>query len=811
MKQIDIEHTISLSNKKYVIKNSCQLFFLIAVLFILLLSKATAQSPTINSIAANNNTIQKFEKLELTVSLTAAYTNPYDYDDILLKGIFTAPSGKKDTVEGFYMQDFTLNTGSGNLTAGSDYFRIRYAPAETGTYSYVVTCQNNSGSTISVANTFASIASNKKGFIKKNFTNYLKFDNGDQFIPVGQNMGWQQNNKYLDFKNWTDKMAAMNANFIRLWQCSWGLGIEWKGLPYEGLKKYRQDNSFYTDKLLEECSAKDIYMMLCINHHGMVSSNVNPNWPDNPYNAVNGGPCTNTWDYFTNNTAKNLHKNRLRYIIARWGYSRNIMSWELFNEVEWTDNFDTYKTQIKDWHKEMAAYIQAKDPFNHLVTTSFAHDNNDAATWNLPEIDFTQTHYYNGSPNVEAVLVSGVRNYLTQFNKPTLTGEFGIESGNISLSTIDPNGIYFHNSLWATMLGGGMGAGASWWWDSWIEPQNLYSHYKGPSAMAAKIPFAAGNYQVAGASTTGGGNADLSFSPGADWGIAPASAFTVAADGTLTPGSTQLCKYLYGSVWNTQNRNPPTFTVSYPVAGQFKVSTAGSIGTSARISIYIDGNLVFDQAASVNTTYSVNVPAGLHSIKADNLGTDWLLVSSYIFTSLGRPINTYVVKSQDSMRAAGWVHNKQYNWQYVKDNGIPVAVNGAVLSLPGIANGTYTVKWYECVNGTELSSATIAATNNTLQFSCPSLAWDAAFTATNTILATTTYTFAGSGNWDVATNWANNLVPPAILTGGTTIVIDPPANGECVLNIQQSITNGATLRVMANKKFRVLGALTIQQ
>ena len=774
-------------------------------------AKAAAQAPTINSIVANSNSIAVFEKLELTVSLAAAFTNPYDYDDILLRGIFTAPSGKKDTIEGFFMQDFTLNQSSGNVTPGNNNFKIRYAPKETGTYNYTVTCQNTLGNTVSSNNIFEAIASTKKGFVKKNVTNYLQFDNGDQYIPVGQNMGWQSNNKYLDFKNWTDKMAANQANFIRFWQCAWGLGIEWRGAPYEGLKKYRQDNAFYTDKLLDECNAKDIYMMLCINHHGMVSSSVNPNWPDNPYNAANGGPCVNTWDYFTNATAKNLHKNRLRYIIARWGYSRNIMSWELFNEVEWTDNFSTYKTQIKDWHKEMAGYIQTKDPFDHLITTSFAHDNNDAATWNLPEIDFTQTHYYNGSPNVEAVLVGGVRSYITQFAKPTLTGEFGIESGNISLTTIDPNGIYFHNSLWATLLSGGMGAGASWWWDNFIDPRNLYTHYKGAAALAAKIPFVGGNFKTTNATTSGGGNADLSFSPAADWGIAPANSFTISTDGTLTPASTQLCKYLYGSVWNTQNRNPPTFAITYTAAGQFRVSTAGSIGTSSRISIYLDGALLLNQVAATNTTYSIDVAAGLHSIKVDNLGTDWAQISSYTFTGIGSPINTYVVKSKDSLQVAGWVHNKKYNWQQVKDIGIPAAVNAAVITLPQIANGNYLVKWFECKDGTELSSSTIVVASNMLQFSIPSLAWDAAFIATNTLLVSTTYTFTGNGNWDVAGNWSNNVVPPATITANANIIINPLADGECVLNVQQYLTNGATFSVMAGKKFRVLGEFNIHQ
>ena len=87
--------------------------------------------------------------------------------------------------------------------------------------------------------------------------------------------------------------------------------------------------------------------MATFNNHGQVSTGVNPEWNDNPYNAANGGPATNTWDFFTNATAINLHKNRLRYIIARYGYAQSIQSWELFNEIDWTDQFDTRKTDGK--------------------------------------------------------------------------------------------------------------------------------------------------------------------------------------------------------------------------------------------------------------------------------------------------------------------------------------------------------------------------------------------------------------------------------------------------------------------------------
>jgi hypothetical protein len=93
-----------------------------------------------------------------------------------------------------------------------------------------------------------------------------------------------------------------------------------------------------------------------------------------------------------------------------------------------------------------------------------------------------------------------------------------------------------------------------------------------------------------------------------------------------------------------------------------------------------------------------------------------------------------------------------------------------------------------------------------------SSAGDYIYTSTQTItLATQTYTFTGTGNWGDAANWLNNLVPPSTITGTATIVIDPPLDGECVLNGIQHISNAANLVVKEGKKFRVTGGLVINQ
>ena len=80
----------------------------------------------------------------------------------------------------------------------------------------------------------------------------------------------------------------------------------------------------------------------------------------------------------------------------------------------------------------------------------------------------------------------------------------------------------------------------------------------------------------------------------------------------------------------------------------------------------------------------------------------------------------------------------------------------------------------------------------------------------NNIRPGQTYSFTGNGNWNIASNWAGSLIPPATLPSGSHILIDPPIGGECVLNTSIIVSTGATLTVQSGKKFRIPGTLTIQ-
>ena len=73
------------------------------------------------------------------------------------------------------------------------------------------------------------------------------------------------------------------------------------------------------------------------------------------------------------------------------------------------------------------------------------------------------------------------------------------------------------------------------------------------------------------------------------------------------------------------------------------------------------------------------------------------------------------------------------------------------------------------------------------------------------------YTFTGNGNWNIATNWINNLIPPQTVQDSSQIFISPQTGGECDLNTPETLSNGSSLNISPGAKFKIEGNLTIQK
>jgi Secretion system C-terminal sorting domain/Domain of unknown function (DUF5060) len=724
---------------------------LLIVLATMPFSQVSAQEGSIASvIPISASTVEKYKKYEAAIQLNRTYGNVYDFDSVNVYAIINTPSNAKDTIDGFWMQDFVNpDPTTHNLSpTGVPSFRIRYSPKEIGAYSYTIYVKDRAGTSSSVAYYFTSAITNSKGFIRKNNSNYLNHDDGSAFIPIGQNMAYTTGYLYPDYNKWMDSAALYNQNLVRAWATSDAFGIEWKAgkslayAQFEGLKKYEQKRAWALDWLLNKAENKNMYVMLTqLVHNEMLAGTNGPRWMDNPYNIVNGGMCDTTWDFFKNAIAIKVFKNRLRYMVARYGFSVNIQSWELTNEINNTDGFyaankDSVRLWVRQWHDTMASYIKKIDPNKHLVTTSYGgydYNDHDSATWHIPSLDVTSWHWYDASASPQDLAKQVTKKYLADFNKPTQQAEAGWSIQQPSgFENIDINGVQLHNLIWASAFSGAMGPAMQWNWDDYIAYRKLNYHYKNLQTATGKFDLARGNFKPQTTPVTGSNEAFTQLvkpmGPGFCFPVNLTS-FTIDNEGEMTPAADKLGIMIMGSNANTQFRSPPTFHINYFKAGTFTVETVAVATGGARVSIYVDGLLTLNVAAASNTSYTVNIPAGPHSIKLDNLGSDWFQAKDFRFGNAGNPLGTASLKNSSNTKVVGHVLNKNYNWKWFTDStGQPPVVSGAVLNVPGMLNGEYLVTFKNTLTNSNYSTQNILVTNGNLAAAIPAIAWDAYYT-----------------------------------------------------------------------------------
>jgi hypothetical protein len=417
-----------------------------------------------------------YDTLELSVDLGAVYLDPYDADEIALAARVRRPDGQQQLVPGFfYSGDVT-----GHAPVRDGTWRIRLTPDQPGEWSYQIVARNRWSEAVAGPYQLQTTASAHPGFVRVDpaHPHYFAFDSGAFYYPIGQNFGWGSTEEYQRI---VPRMAASGQNWMRVWMANWSFGLEWKPMGYyRGLGNYNLVNAQKLDELFELARKHGMFIQLVFDFHGALSSKVNPEWSNNPYNAANGGPLAHASEFFTNPRAKELYKRRVRYILARWGHHPNLLAWEFFNEINFSDGFD--KQADAAWHQEMSAYVKANDPYRHLTTTSY-YDFYNQDCYALPTIDYTQYHVYRRRVhNVMANVVPRFR----RFAKPFFFAEFGSHSEN-GIDDEDRRGVFLHAGMWAQFMQNASGGAMPWWWDTHIDANDLYYHFKALTAFARGI------------------------------------------------------------------------------------------------------------------------------------------------------------------------------------------------------------------------------------------------------------------------------------------------------------------------------------
>lgn len=675
------------------------------------IGKAQSQTPLILEVHGHQKSVGQYGLLELSVKIQSSVQALTNYDSIALTARFVSPAGDMFLVDGFAYQHFLSQENGQLVLDGDPEFRIRFSPTITGKWNFGVYVHDVNGSDSLTGLSFLTITSGKGGFVSLSENGYLVNQKGQTVFLVGENIAWANQPDGSDRMGYYfEKLCGWEMNFAKLMMTPWGYQIEWQE---GGLRNYmlRQKEAFLMDSIFRMADRKDIFLQLAFSIHNELNIGYPAeDWTSNPYNISNGGMCANAWDFFYHPLAKAAFKNRLRYIAARWGYSSQLIGWELLSEA---DNFPWYRqhsAQIAAWSGEMATYLRMIDPNQHPVSVGFALTTSNPEVWHQPDIGFTQLHIYDKVADIEGDVFRQSMLYRNRYQKAVLVGEFGLGHIGDSIAVWDPQGIGLHNSLWTSSLSGSMGAVVPWFWENYIDTLDLYRVFL-PVARFMRDESLSDEITPMQLESLSDERFDMEVKPRfRELQRSPSASFQLFHTGQMIPAVDSLGTFLYGpSSVLAGLRNPPAFSGKWQFPSLLMVET-GSQANNAVLQIRLNGTVVFEQGVSPFNQYIIAVPAGENIIQLDNRGTGLfsiLEINSITFNDYLPSVRAFGLVS--ASRNLVWVHNRQYNWKNLYDNSKnPQPANGRILIPTG--QGKFMVEWFNTRLGT-IDSVSFHQTN----------------------------------------------------------------------------------------------------
>ena len=335
------------------------------------LSDRAGAAPPAVTVSANADTIPRYDIYELTMTNAGNYANPWE--DVVITAIFNSPSAKTYTVGGFY---YDTNT-----------WKLRFAPMETGTWTWSLTFDNGSGQ-FTTTGSFAGSASANTGFLRKHPTNVRHLvteGDGKPFYINGYNVQYTTSRNVSPLGGQVDA-APPHAKFPLL--------EVFNTFRRGGLNIYR-NNTQATDNILQynvSGTGKNVYGITEGKRYDEVAVALHQSglkymlcfWGDtSSYGLLHG-----TFD-FTGTGERAATLSLHKYILNRYGAYVDI--WELGNE---------FKNATQTYLDAITGLCATNDPYQHLTTISFPQYGS----------------YTNSNPNEGALMVANGHRYTNATN-----------------------------------------------------------------------------------------------------------------------------------------------------------------------------------------------------------------------------------------------------------------------------------------------------------------------------------------------------------------------------------------------------------
>lgn len=688
-----------------------QTFFLLCITIISLNTVHAAESPTTPEVP-------QYQLFETSFEIESTPRLAFHSDEIKVDATIRTVEGTLITVPCFY--------------DGKDVWKMRFTPTSPGRYHYQIDAVTSSGSEEVTSGNFIVIPESDSGFarIGPKTNRHFVFDDGSSYFPLGENLGWVSNPSVHRWIDYLDECQEAGINWIRIWMCPWGFTeLEWtrRSGRYHGLGQYDLTNARMIDGIFKAAEEREIYIQWVINHHGQYSTDHNPIWDQNPYNVANGGFLRFPGEFFTNEEMKSHYRDRLRYLVARWGYSTHLFAWEFWNEVDLTSDYKF--DRVKAWHEEMSEYLRSIDPYNHLQTTSASSSHDDMHR--IENLDFLQSHAYVNNL-IERIFDSSKHVFNRHPNKPHFFGELSFDWRGPN--TGDTEGVILHNQLWASVHSQDSGTAMTWWWDNWVRPYNLYHHFKSIEDYIKGIHW--DNEYLVPLETNiedkVENRSDLVFIPPLNWSRTQTSEFTFQRNGEVKNGG-QCDQFVQGQ-YHPELAPNPTFNLQTDVPTQFGMEIGEVARAGAQCVILLNGERVVERdfpPAQSDTQLgdegklSIDVPAGQNQIAIRNTGKDWFRVKLYWVENFSQRPAAYARGNKN--RVLVWIHDTPHQFAVLNRYAGASPTVPTRLTLPEIKTGEFKIEQYDPYTQERTPLPSRQATKEGLTFTLPSFKRDIAF------------------------------------------------------------------------------------
>lgn len=678
------------------------------------------------------------ESIEYRLNVLGSYDNPFDPKQIDVEAVIESEGQTVLRRPAFFAEDFARKLENGKEVLepiGNRGWRVRVNFPTAKTYRMTIVAKDRSGTATSTPFTVevSERLAGNNGFIRvAPDQKFFQYENGKPYFPIGSNVCWGGDAGVFNFESWLPKYAQQGCNFFRVWLSpSWTtFGMEPKGSKAEGKGPgfLSLEAASKLDRVMELAQTHQLRVKLCFESYNVLrDKDAYPAWDDSVYNRANGGPLVAPHQFWRDPDAQRMYRNKMRYLVARYGADPNVFAWEFWNEADLTRDFPA--EEAREWHREMGAYLRSIDPYKHLITTSFSNPMGMRTIDTIPELDFIQTHAYGGPDVISQVAIQQSRK--GGWNKPHYVGEIGADASG-PRATDDPEGLQIHDPLWISTCMGSSGAAMPWWWDSHIEPFNLYSLFGAVARYVKDIDFPNEGFRQttpkfawqSPAQSVALRDLNVPSAPGV-WEDSPLhkpKTVVIDKDGKVVSG-TPIASFFHGRRNHPNWANPVTLQLDLPRRTRFEVVVGDVSGYGgARLEIQLDNQVVMtrdfsdpddntktDTLTTFRGTYGFEIPAGKHTLVVRNTGNDWF-EATLRFKGLQKSLTPPLVgwgAVGDSVVMA-WTRLADRTWKRVCENKESIAVcPPTILSMSGLAAGTYRTEIWDTWKGVAIQTQDI--------------------------------------------------------------------------------------------------------